>query len=299
MNLPMPQRFNVICGCCLENMAALAAESVDLTVTSPPYFQQKDYGDDRQIGWESSRDEYLEKMTRFMQLLRGLTAPSGSAFIVIGDSYDGGTMQLIPQRLACIAADLGWNIRNDLIWSKTDAAPGRAPNRWRFTHEHILFLTKSPNAYVFDESAIRQPYSARTLRRWGSGQRYGGPKANSRPTEWGKKQQAKGNRLPAGKSFVLNPDGTLPSDVIQLPSGRSKFKHYATFPLALVETFVVAASGPDALVFDPFTGSGTTGEAAIRRGRRFLGIELSAEYAEIAMGRLSETVSEPAPGTAP
>jgi DNA modification methylase len=294
----MAKRYSVICGCCLEKMAALEPGSVDLTVTSPPYFQLKDYGDDRQIGWESSRDEYLGKMTRFMLLLRGLTAPSGSAFIVIGDSYDRGTMQLIPQRLACIAADMGWHIRNDLIWSKTDAAPGKTPNRWRFTHEHILFLTKSPNAYVFDDAAIRQPYSVATLRRWGKGQRYGGPKAKKRPAEWGKKQQAKGNRLAAGKSFVLNPGGTLPSDVIQLPSGRSKFKHYATFPLALAETFVVAASGPDALVFDPFTGSGTTGEAALRRGRRFLGIELSAEYAAIARGRLSEVVSESVPATA-
>lgn len=277
----------------------MVTESVDLTVTSPPYFQQKDYGDDRQIGWESSRDEYLRKMTRFMQLLWGLTAPSGSAFVVIGDSYCRGTMQLIPQRLACIAADLGWHIRNDLIWSKTDAAPGRAPNRWRFTHEHVLFLTKSPNAYVFDEPVIRQPYSTATLKRWGRGQRYGGPKASRQPAESSKKGKSKGNRLPAGKSFVLNPEGTMPSDVIQMASGRSKFKHYATFPLALAETFVVAASGPDALVFDPFTGTGTTGEAALRRGRRFLGIELSAEYAEIARGRLSSAVSEPATATAP
>lgn len=282
----MARRCKIICGCCLDEMAALAPESVDLTVTSPPYFQQKDYGDDRQIGWESSLDEYLRKMTRLLELMHRLTVAEGSAFLVVADTYDRGTMQLVPQRLACVATDIGWYMRNDLIWVKTDAAPGRTDKRWRYTHEHVLFLTKSSQSYWFDDSAIRQPYAEATLKRWGNGQRYGGPKAMTGSTDGSKKQKAKGNRFPAGKSFVLNPKGTLPSDVIQLPSGRSKFAHYATFPPALAESFVLAASPPGGLVFDPFTGTGTTGEVALKHGRRFLGVELSAEYAAIATERL-------------
>ena len=139
---------------------------------------------------------------------------------------------------------------------------------------------KSLNGYVFNEKAIRQPYSEATLKRWGKGQKYGGPKAKTLP-------KAKGNRFPVGKSFRLNPDGTLPSDVIQCPSGRSSLDHYATFPPSLIETFVLAASNEGDLVFDPFAGTGTTGEVALRHGRRFFGIELSDHYVSIARKRLA------------
>ena len=283
----MPKHHTLVAGCCLEQMSSLRDASVNLTVTSPPYFQQKDYGNDLQIGWEDSLDEYLAKMRKVLEGLYRLTAGTGSAFVIVGDSYAGGTMQLVPQRLACMATECGWLIRNDLIWFKTDAAPGRGPNRWRLTHEHILFLVKSLNGYVFNEKAIRQPYSEATLKRWGKGQKYGGPKAKTLPTVSDKKDKAKGNRFPVGKSFRLNPDGTLPSDVIQCPSGRSSLDHYATFPPSLIETFVLAASNEGDLVFDPFAGTGTTGEVALRHGRRFFGIELSDHYVSIARKRLA------------
>lgn len=282
----MNTTHTIVSGCCLEQMCLLNDESVDLTVTSPPYFQQKDYGSNLQIGWEDSLEAYLSKMRRVLESLYRLTLPNGSVFVVVGDSYAAGAMQLVPQRLACIAADCGWLIRNDLIWHKTDAAPGRAPNRWRLTHEHILFLVKSLNGYVFHESAIRQPYAEATLKRWGKGQRYGGPKAKTQPRSIGKKENSKGNRFPDGRSFRLNPDGTLPSDVINCASGRSSLDHYATFPSSLIETFILAASNEGALVFDPFAGTGTTGEVALRHGRRFLGIDVSELYVSIARERL-------------
>jgi DNA modification methylase len=283
----MQNSHRLVAGCCLQQMSAIRNESVNLTVTSPPYFQQKDYGNDLQIGWEDSLDAYLAKMRKVLEGLYRLTAVSGSAFVVVGDSYVRGTMQLVPQRLACMAAECGWFIRNDLIWFKTDAAPGRGPNRWRMTHEHILFLVKSRSGYIFNEKAIRKPYSEATLRRWGKGQQYGGPKARTLPMVSDKKEKAKGNRFPVGRSFRLNPDGTMPSDVIQCPSGRSSLDHYATFPPSLIETFVLAASNKGDLVFDPFAGTCTTGEVALRHGRKFYGIELSDHYVSIGRKRLA------------
>lgn len=283
----MNTTHTIVSGCCLEQMCLLNDESVDLTVTSPPYFKQKNYGSDLQIGWEASLEAYLFKMRRVLESLYRLTASHGSVFVVVGDSYAAGTMQLVPQRLACIAVECGWLIRNDLIWYKTDAAPGRAPNRWRLTHEHVLFLVKSSKGYVFHENAIRQPYSGATLKRWGKGQRYGGPKAKTQPKSSGTKENSKGNRFRDGQSFSLNPDGTLPSDVINCASGRSSLDHYATFPASLIETFVLAASNEGALVFDPFAGTGTTGDVALRHSRRFLGIDVSEHYVRIARERLA------------
>lgn len=279
--------YNVVHGCCLQHIRTINDGHIDLTVTSPPYFQQKDYGNDLQLGWEPTLAQYLEKLSFLFQELFRVTADHGSAFVVVGDTYEQGSMQLVPQRLACIAQECGWLIRNDLIWAKSDAAPGRAPRRWRFTHEHILFMVKSLGAYVFHEDVIRQPYSDATLKRWANGQKYGGPKSLASVPTSNKKAKSRGNRFNKGKSFTLNPSGTLPADVITRAAGRTALRHYATFPPALIETFVLAASNANAMVFDPFCGSGTTGEVAIRNGRRFLGIEISDQYVEIARDRLS------------
>jgi DNA modification methylase len=271
--------WQLIPGCALATLSKLPSSSVDTTITSPPYFRQKDYGEKGQLGWELSLDEYLAKIRfLFSELLR-ITSATGTCFFVIGDSYARRSMQLVPQRAAIIAAETGWTLRNDLIWAKTDAPPGCSADRWRFTHEHIFFMAKNSKGYKFDAATIRVPYNERTIRRWGSGQKYGGRKA-------GVKAGAQTQRFASGKSFRLNPQGTLPSDVLLHATARSKLDHYATFPLGLIERFVLATSNPGDVIFDPFTGTGTTGVAAIKHGRKFLGIELSPSYLTIARQRL-------------
>jgi DNA modification methylase len=273
-------------GCAFENLSKSPSDSVVATITSPPYFRQKDYGVAGQFGWESTLDEYLNKLrTLFTELLR-VTSSEGTCFFVIGDSYVKRALQLVPQRAAIIATECGWTLRNDLIWAKTDAAPGCSTDRWRFTHEHILFMSKKSKGYKFNTSPIRVPYNDRTIRRWGNGQTYGGPKAGDAGTQ--------AQRCAKGKSFHLNPEGTIPADVMLHATARSKLDHYATFPLGLVEQFVLAATSPNDLIFDPFTGTGTTGVAALMHRRRFLGIELSPSYQKIAETRLNKVLIETA-----
>lgn len=166
------------------------------------------------------------------------------------------------------------------MWvKKPDAAPDGAGDRWRFSHEHVLFLTKAARGYKFRADAIRVPYSPQTVRRWSAGQRYGGGKA-------GDEAGPRGQRFKRGKTFRLNDKGTLPTDVIGCATARSRLDHFATFPLELVEKFVLATTDPGDLVFDPFAGTATTGVAALRNGRRFAGIELNPAYAGIARDRL-------------
>jgi DNA modification methylase len=209
-----------------------------------------------------------------------VTKPMGSCFFVVGDTYVNKSLQLVPQRLAIAACDAGWTLRNDLIWSKSDAAPDGAADRWRFAHEHILFLTKQARGYTFHADEIRVPYSPVTLRRWANGQQYGGDKAQD-------EAGPKGQRFKRGKTFKLHEKGTLPRDVVECATARSRLDHFATFPLDLIEQFVLATSNKGDLVFDCFAGTATTGVAALRNQRRFLGIELNAEYAKIARDRLT------------
>jgi len=262
-----------------KKLAEVPPCSVQTTITSPPYYRQKDYGSAKQLGWESTVATYVDKMkTVFEELLR-VTDPCGCCFFVVGDTYIGKALQLVPQRLAIVAAEVGWTIRNDLVWSRTDAAPDNAADRWRFTHEHILFLTKSPRGYKFNTDEIRVPYAGVTLKRWTNGQQYGGLKAKA-------EAGPQGQRFKRGKTFKLNVKGTLPRDVIECATARSKLDHFATFPLALIEKFVLATTDREDIVFDPFSGTSTTGVCAIRSGRRYLGIELNPDYTKIARNRL-------------
>lgn len=130
-------------GAAQRKFSEIPDESVQTTITSPPYYRQKDYHTAGQLGWEPSVREYVVKMSKLFEQLWRVNKPSGTCFFVVGDSYVNKALQLVPQRLAIAAADVGWTIRNDLVWAKTDAAPDGAADRWRFSHEHVLFMTSS------------------------------------------------------------------------------------------------------------------------------------------------------------
>jgi site-specific DNA-methyltransferase (adenine-specific) len=248
---------------------------VALTVTSPPYYRHRDYGVRGQIGREATLDLYLCEITSVLRETLRVTDDAGSCFFVVGDSYLNRRLLLVPHRIALAAADVGWTVRNDLIWHKKDPAPESPRDRWRSGHEHILFLTKQPKGYRFNPNAIRVPHAPATLRRWGGGQVYDGAKSRDRGSELD-------SRMRHGKSFSLNPKGCLPIDVWSLACANASARHYATFPESLVERMILACSRPGDLVLDPFVGSGTTCAVALRLGRRCLGIELNPEYAAIA-----------------
>jgi site-specific DNA-methyltransferase (adenine-specific) len=265
----------IICGDTQTVLAGLPAETANLIVTSPPYFRHKDYGVNGQIGLETTVEEYISKLRGVLKELLRVTSETGACFFVVGDTYQRQNLLLVPHRIALAAAEVGWIIRNDLIWSKLDPPPESPRNRWRSGHEHILFLTKRPRKYTFHADAIRVPYADATLKRWGNGQAYGGRKSAGRSNE-------RDSRMQHGKRFTLNANGCLPTDVWSLPSGNSSARHYATFPDRLVRPIILACSNPGDLVLDPFAGSGTTCRVAREEGRRTIGIELNPEYAALA-----------------
>lgn len=279
----MVAKDRIICGDAEDVLGRLPPDSVDLTVTSPPYFRHRDYGVDGQLGREVTVDDYIKNLQGVLEGLLRVTAATGSCFFVVGDTYEKQKLLLVPHRLALAANDIGWVVRNDLIWSKLDPPPESPRNRWRCGHEHVLFLTKCPSKYTFHADAIRVPYSDATKRRWGNGQVYGGPKSEERPN-------AKASRMRHGKTFKLNPKGCLPTDVWMLPAGDSSARHYATFPDRLVQPVILACSNAGDVVLDPFAGSGTTGYIAKENRRRFIGIELNPEYAKMAAEAIGATV---------
>src|SRR5262245_48590668 len=105
----------IICGDAAAVLRTLPSGCAALTVTSPPYYQHRDYGVAGQIGREPTLEGYLDRLAEVFRELLRVTDERGSCFFVVGDTYARGRLLLVPHRAALLAAEVGWTVRNDLI----------------------------------------------------------------------------------------------------------------------------------------------------------------------------------------
>lgn len=317
MNQPYYQDDSVTLhlGDALEVARGLGDGSVDCIVTSPPYFGLRDYGTEGQYGLESSPAEYVETMRTLFAELRRVLADDGTLWLNLGDSYYSGkgsptqpdlknearrppsrvldkpgadwakpkNLMGMPWRVALALQDDGWILRNDVIWSKPNAMPESVTDRLATRHEHVFMFAKSAR-YWFDLDAIREPHSESSIAR---AQPHRAPPGKSRREGLG---IPPGTRPHTGRIDQVNhPCGRNPGDVWIVPTQPFAAAHFAVMPTALAERCIQAGCKPGGVALDPFSGSGTTGFAAARHGRRYIGIDLSAEYLNLSLRtRLAE-----------
>ena len=133
---------------------------IDVIVTSPPYWQQRDYDISGELGKESTSEEYINKLVTINNEIKRVLKKSGVYFLNIGDKYTNKSLEMIPERLAIKMKDNGWVIRNKIIWHKTNPNPSPITDRFTNAYEIIFMFVKdtdnylSPN-YYFDLDSIR------------------------------------------------------------------------------------------------------------------------------------------------
>lgn len=259
-------RVTLYNGDCLKLLKKLPDESVDISITSPPYCMGKAY-EDSHDDIETFRKQHI---AIFPDLYR-ITKPGGSICWQIG--YHISDACIIP--LDYIIYDLFTSLsstlehpfvlRNRIIWTFGHGL--NSTSRFSGRHETILWFTKGKQNF-FNLDVVRVP------------QKYPGKRSYKGPN----KGQLSGN--PLGKN---------PSDVWDIPNVKAnhveKTIHPCQFPVVIPQRLIRALTLPNALVLDPFMGAGTTGVSAIREGRRFVGAELHGEYYDIAVNRLKEALS--------
>jgi DNA modification methylase len=133
----------------------LDGDSVDLVVTSPPYWQKRDYGHPDQIGLEATPEGFVSSIMDCLTEWKRVLRPTGSVFLNIGDTYFKRSLVGIPGRIEAAAVDAGWSIRNRIIWAKTGGMPEPARNRLAVRHEYIIHLSYKPN-YYYDLTGYQQ-----------------------------------------------------------------------------------------------------------------------------------------------
>ena len=295
---------------CLNTVARMDDNSIDCVITSPPYWQLRDYGYDGQWGLEPTYQEYLENLWSLMDAIYPKLKDGGTVWVNLGDSYStqSGTnaalargksyehestyltnrgesgklikpknmqnkcLLLIPHRFAIGCIGRGWIVRNDIIWAKRNGMPESVTDRFSKKHEYFFFMVKSEK-YYFDLDAIRD----RTIT---------GPMMREKAVEGfglGTKNFSDGARMWGG-DLGKNPGSV--SDFWDIPTKPSSAKHYASYNDSLLVKPILAGCPKDGIIYDPFMGTGSTAEAAIRAGRRFIGSEMSDDYVKIAEERL-------------
>lgn len=125
----------------------LADDSVDLVVTSPPYWRKRDYGVEGQIGQEETPAEYVRALMDCLTEWRRVLRPTGSVFLNVGDTFYRRSLAGVPGRIEAAACDEGWLIRNRIVWMKTRGMPEPAQNRLASRHEFIIHLVPNDDYY--------------------------------------------------------------------------------------------------------------------------------------------------------
>ncbi|MEQ1906653.1 MAG: DNA methyltransferase, partial [Pirellulaceae bacterium] len=145
------------CGDAAELAPHLPAASVDCVITSPPYFRQRDYGNERQLGHEPTPQLYIERLVLLFAAIRPALKATGSIWVVMGDKYLDNQLLGMPWRFALAMQDAGWLLRSDCIWQKPNAMPSAVKTRPTTDHEYIFFFSKSTD-YFYDAYAVREPH---------------------------------------------------------------------------------------------------------------------------------------------
>jgi site-specific DNA-methyltransferase (adenine-specific) len=262
--LPLNQ---LISGDCIQGLRSLPAECVDLAFADPPF----------NIGYEYDRyqdeleaEDYLRWSYDWMAEVKRVLKPDGTFWLAIGDEF-AAELKVLMQR------QLGFLCRSWVIWYYTFGV--NCTNKFSRSHVHLFYMVKDPTRFTFnaEDPGVRVP-SARQLV-------YGDKRANPK------------GRLP-DDTWILRPqdcpDSFQPSeDTWYVPRVNGTFKerkgwHGCQMPEQVLGRIIRATSREGELVLDPFAGSGTTLAVAKKLGRRYLGFELSPDYARAVAKRLGE-----------
>jgi len=260
-------------------------------MTSPPYWNLRDYGEPDQLGLEDTPEEFVENLADVFDEVKRVLRDDGSLWLNLGDTYDNKDLQQIPARVALELQDRGWILRNRVTWTKPNAMPQSVKDRLNNTTEAIFHFVKNKD-YWYDLDAIREPYSE-----WTKNQNPNWNNANDKYTKNETKpshDRSGGISDPDKKRVAhIHPAGKNPGDVFEVTTKPFPEAHFAVYPPELCEKPIKATCQPDGVVLDPFAGAGTTLLKAKELGRNYIGIELNPEYADMARARIGLDVHDP------
>ena len=249
---------------CMDNiqgMAKLGKETVDLTVTSPPYDDLRNYN-----GYSFPFEDIANELYR-------ITKQGGVVVWVVGDATKNGCESLTSFKQAIYFVEqCGFNLHDTMIYAKQNPIP-LTHNRYEQQFEYMFILSKG-KPKTFNGLKEKSKYGGEMASRTRS---FYKTNTESEPTIQNKRDVISDEKLRNNIWYYI---------VGSTQTG--KIKHPAMFPEQLASDQILSWSNENDLVYDCFMGSGTTAKMSILNNRKYIGSELSKEYYEIALNRISE-----------
>jgi len=250
-------------GDCVEVMKTIEENSIDLTVTSPPYDNLRTYNGNNDLWNENVWKNTIKELYR-------VTKDGGVVVWVVGDATIKGSETGTSFKQALWSMECGFNLHDTMIFEKKNPIP-QNHNRYEQKFEYMFVFSKGkPNTFnpiKIPTKMFKHEYS------WDN------------VTDFGKKS-SKRNRTE--KSRVKKYKNSF--NIFNYAVGTSKITNSAPFPEKLASDQIISWSNEGDTVLDPFMGSGTTGKMAKQLGRNFIGIEMDETYFNIAKERIGATV---------
>ena len=274
----IPQEFSII----RENTKIYNRNSADMSdvedstinaiITSPPYFQMRDYGTENEIGQERHVETYLNNLIEVFKECKRVLREDGNLFVNINDCVIDGQYQAVPQRFLIKMIQSGWMFNDEMVWLKNNPTYTRGKRSVR-SHEFIYHFTKSPNFY-YNDSWLHDLQDIDNEISYGTNNR--NPKVIS------------------GLDFRENVLRTNSSSTAELRKKCAEkgfyLTHSATFPIDVPSICGFTTTREGDTILDCFAGTSVTGEFARRNNRKFIGYELNPQYIVASEVRLSATV---------
>lgn len=246
--------------------AIIGKNAIDTIITSPPYWNLKDYGAENQVGFGQSKENYMNDIEALLTNWHEMVKSTGSLWLIADNYRKDGEVHLLPWEIADRAAKVGWKIRDFIIWDKQYNVPWHQRGQMRNTSEFIVFMTKS-DKYKYYVDRIKE---LDELSKWWVDypERFN-PKGKTPTNIW---------------SFPIRRRGTWPQP--------SKVDHYCSLPGSLVGRIIELTTDEGDMVSDPFAGSGVVLAQAKVMKRHFAGCELNDNYVKMFDETLKEVESE-------
>lgn len=228
--------------------------SVDIIITSPPYFDLKNYGSKNQIGFGQKYEDYLNDIELVFNKCLKITKDTGSLWIIVDILRKDGELKLLPFDMAKRVQKSGWHLQDVIIWEKDKTIPYTHNGEMRNISEYILYFNKS-NKFKFYRERITTIHDIK---------------------DWWKKYPERYN--PKGKSPTNIWSFAIP---LQGSWGKKYVKHFCPLPEKLIERIINLSSDVDDVILDPFAGSGAVLSAAHRLKRKYVGCDLNKSYRDM------------------
>lgn len=250
-----------------RNILSILTEEnmVQTTITSPPYFDLKDYGVENQIGFGQSYEKYLADLQSvFGQILRR-TKDDGTLWIIIDTFKRNGSVVPLPFDLANKLKEIGWHFQDVIVWKKDKTVPWSTSGFIQKKIEYILFFSKQKK-YKYNKDVIRV-YDTQQLKQW-----------------WVKYPE---RYNPRGKALDQVWEYPIP---VQGAWGQNHIRHFCPLPQEMVATMILLSTDEQDVVLDPFSGSGTVLAQTAYMRRNYIGVELNSQYVQQSNEYIQNTI---------